>query len=65
VSEQRSAGECVLMLAETYRPEGIAIVLRASIGALGGQRPIDLMDSAEGRERVYGWALGLAEGVMG
>jgi uncharacterized protein (DUF2384 family) len=62
---ERTAGECVLMLAQSYRSEGIAIVLRASIGALGGQRPIDLMDTAEGRERVYDWALGLAEGVMG
>ena len=52
------------MLASTYRREAIPLVLETPIAALGGNSPADLMDAGESR-RVYDWAVGLAEGVMG
>lgn len=52
------------MILQSYKLEALEAVLGARIGALDGQRPRDLMDTADGRARVYNWALGLADGVM-
>jgi hypothetical protein len=60
-----TAAECIALLAQSYRPEGVAVVLRSRISTLGGVTPESLMDTADGRRQVYMWALGLAEGVMG
>lgn len=59
-----TAAECVALILQTYKPSGLAVVLGGRVRGLGG-RPGELMETTEGRRRVYAWALGLAEGVMG
>lgn len=56
--------ECIAKLGETYDAKGVAIVLCGRVGALGGGRPEELMQTAEGRQRVYDWAYSLAEGAF-
>jgi hypothetical protein len=51
------------MLLCTYRREAIDMVMGARIAALGGV-PDELIAAGEGG-RVYAWAVGLADGVMG
>jgi antitoxin Xre/MbcA/ParS-like protein len=48
----------------TYKPEAFGIVLRGRCPALDGHRPVDLLDDAEGRRRVYRWLLALADGTF-
>ena len=52
------------MLASTYKREAIPMVLTARFGALDGKTPEELMAAGDAR-RVYDWAVGLADGVMG
>lgn len=54
--------QVVEMVEQTYRPEGVLIVLKGANGNLEGRAPIDLLDTPEGRREAYGWALALAEG---
>jgi hypothetical protein len=56
--------QCIDMLHETYTAEGVRLVLAAR---MPGEALIvdELLATSEGRSKVYYWALGLAEGVMG
>lgn len=57
--------QCVQAILWSYRPEFLTAVLKSRRSALGGKSPEELLRTAEGRRRVYGWALAIAEGVMG
>ena len=60
-----TAAECIAEIAKNYTLEGVAIVVKSRNRALGGETPEALMETVEGRRRVYAWARGLTEGVMG
>jgi hypothetical protein len=55
---------CIQMLAMTYKRGAISMVMATPIAALDGKTPDELIDAGEAH-RVYAWAVGLAEGVMG
>ena len=65
IPDDPSGADILAVLGEVYREQGVTLVLDARIGALGGVTPASLLDTHEGRRKVYTWALGLAEGVMG
>jgi hypothetical protein len=60
-----TAAECIREILNNYKAEALNAVLHAKVGALDGLRPVDLLERPEGRQRVYWWARGLSEGVMG
>jgi Protein of unknown function (DUF2384) len=56
--------EIVALLAQVYTPEGVRVWLDGRNKSLGGERPMDLMATLEGRRRVYERAWQLAEGAF-
>lgn len=60
-----TVGDIDEVLGMTYTFVGVMHVWLTPNRALGGRTPAELSRTKEGRQRVYDWAWGLAEGVMG
>jgi hypothetical protein len=60
----RTAAECLALLGEVYTPEGLAILLEPTHPALGDPTVAEHLETPDGRRRVYGLALSLAEGTF-
>lgn len=57
--------DCYRELGKNYTANGVELIAHTEVRALEGCRPVDLMTTDEGRQRVYDWARALTEGVMG
>lgn len=64
VTDDPSVADIAALLAQAYTQEGVVVWLAGRKRSMNEERPIDLMRTKEGRQRVYAEAIRLADGVF-
>lgn len=64
IPENPTVRDVIELVERSYWPAGVLCALKGRKRTLNGRRPIDLLDTVEGRREAYCWALALAEGTF-
>lgn len=57
IRRQPTVADCIDRIEQTYKPEALSVVLHGRPRSLRGRRPIDLLNTIDGRRELYEWAI--------